>query len=256
MSEEKRFVIYSYIKKSKTLVSIQECLDNTIIVRHNEKFKPKDNDVIIFWGTSRHPSWYMNSIDNPKILLINNPSSISIARNKYKTFKILSNNNVLTPCFTADKSIASSFKRPFIVREILNGHSGTGIHIIKEGDEILNGKLYVEYIDKEKEYRVHIFNDEAIKISRKIARKSVDFHDEFVWCHNNGYYFNKVRLNEDAINVAKEAISTVGLNFGAVDIVKKDDKYYVLEINTAPGLQGKSIEVYVESIKKYANEEG
>jgi len=44
------------------------------------------------------------------------------------------------------------------------------------------------------------------------------------------------------------SVMALGLDFGAVDIVynENDNKAYVLEINTAPGLSGTTLEKYVE----------
>jgi glutathione synthase/RimK-type ligase-like ATP-grasp enzyme len=46
------------------------------------------------------------------------------------------------------------------------------------------------------------------------------------------------------------AVSALGLDFGAVDIIwnEREDKCYVLEVNTAPGLQGSTLENYANAI--------
>jgi D-alanine-D-alanine ligase-like ATP-grasp enzyme len=42
------------------------------------------------------------------------------------------------------------------------------------------------------------------------------------------------------------------LDFGAVDVIynRAQDKAYVLEVNTAPGLEGSTLDNYVEAIQK------
>jgi D-alanine-D-alanine ligase-like ATP-grasp enzyme len=57
----------------------------------------------------------------------------------------------------------------------------------------------------------------------------------------------------DLRDVALQAVKALDLHFGAVDIIwnKKDNKCYVLEVNTAPGVEGTSTEIYADSIKAY-----
>jgi D-alanine-D-alanine ligase-like ATP-grasp enzyme len=48
------------------------------------------------------------------------------------------------------------------------------------------------------------------------------------------------------------AVNTLGLDFGAVDlIVAKDGRVYVLEVNTAPGIEGITLEKYVKAFQNY-----
>ena len=48
------------------------------------------------------------------------------------------------------------------------------------------------------------------------------------------------------------AIKVLGLDFGAVDIIynKQEDKWYVLEVNTAPGIYGTTLDKYVNAIMR------
>ena len=48
---------------------------------------------------------------------------------------------------------------------------------------------------------------------------------------------------------------SLGLDFGAVDVIYKDGKWYVLEVNTAPNLTSQSdvLDRYVKAFKEYAD---
>jgi len=48
-------------------------------------------------------------------------------------------------------------------------------------------------------------------------------------------------------------MKTCDLDFGAVDVVfnSKEKLAYVLEINTAPGLTGSTLDGYVERLRKF-----
>jgi glutathione synthase/RimK-type ligase-like ATP-grasp enzyme len=56
------------------------------------------------------------------------------------------------------------------------------------------------------------------------------------------------QLQEAAIRT----VEILGLDFGAVDIIwnKKQDRYYVLEVNTAPGLEGETVVRYANAFKE------
>ena len=48
-----------------------------------------------------------------------------------------------------------------------------------------------------------------------------------------------------------DAVSALGLDFGAVDIIEDaDGKLYVLEVNTAPGLEGQTLTLMAEALKE------
>jgi D-alanine-D-alanine ligase-like ATP-grasp enzyme len=49
-----------------------------------------------------------------------------------------------------------------------------------------------------------------------------------------------------------EAVAALGLDFGAVDIIEdKEGNFYVLEINTAPGLEGHTVTSYAKAFHGY-----
>ena len=58
-------------------------------------------------------------------------------------------------------------------------------------------------------------------------------------------------LPEDCEKQAVAAVVALGLDFGAVDVVYnvKEQKAYVLEVNSAPGLSGTTLDKYVEVFK-------
>ena len=55
--------------------------------------------------------------------------------------------------------------------------------------------------------------------------------------------------------LAISAVDSLGLDFGAVDIIwnESEDQYYVLEVNTAPGVEGTTLQKYTEAILKCTN---
>jgi glutathione synthase/RimK-type ligase-like ATP-grasp enzyme len=44
--------------------------------------------------------------------------------------------------------------------------------------------------------------------------------------------------------MAVHCVSALGLDFGAVDVIENKKGSWILEVNTAPGLEGQTLEVY------------
>lgn len=102
---------------------------------------------------------------------------------------------------------------------------------------------FMEYIEKERaprEYRVHIFRGESIRLSEKQPDESEIGYRTVPATHN----VNHVR------QAAKRAIEAVGLDFGAVDVIANDAQCWVLEVNAAPGLGGTMPSVYVKAFRR------
>lgn len=210
---------------------------------------------IINWGNS---ALYRNFTYEQEFF--NHPDAVAKAVNKLETFKALEG-RVGIPKWTEDDAVAFNWRLHggnAVARHSLTGHSGEGIEIVKDHNPHTFPKapLYTEYIKKKEEYRVHVFRGKVIFKQRK-ARK-LDVPKENVnWQVRNldgGFIFaNKnVELPAVALQSAVAAVDCLGLDFGAVDIILGNDgNYYVLEVNTACGLQGSTLDAYVEAFKEY-----
>lgn len=168
---------------------------------------------------------------------------------KINTFEKLKSAGVSIPEFTTDKEVAKTWDSKILARTLITACAGRGI-VICDKDTLVNAKLYVKFIDKENEYRVHVFNGEVIDYSKKhtIGEK------KDIWNHDNGFVFvrNIKQLDENK-ELAILAVKALGLRFGAVDIIRKDGKSYVLEVNTACGMCESTSSAYANAIIKYAN---
>lgn len=104
---------------------------------------------------------------------------------------------------------------------------------------------FTKRLDVEREYRVWVFRGRLLGIYEKEMKyperfKSVGRN------YKNGFAFNLARnLNaataEHLHELCDWALTCLGLDFGAADIVKVrdefEDEYRVLEVNTAPGIE-------------------
>lgn len=225
-------------------------------VRQDGKYRPKFRSLITNYGSSSLPHWATVGS------WINNPRSASSAGNKLLAFEAFKRANVSTPDFTNSRETALEWIRDgsvAVARTILNGHSGRGIVLADTVDKLVNAPLYTKYKKKRKEFRVHVFQGKIIDVAEKRRRRAEvrpEIFDGYVRNLANGWVFcrdNVVRPH-DLDGCAVAACAALGLDFGAVDVIwnERENKCYVLEVNTAPGLQGTTLEKYAQAIASWA----
>jgi len=191
--------------------------------------------------------------------VLNQPDCVTVAVNKLKTFRALSGHAPI-PEWTEERVEASKWLVEgvtVVCRTVLNGHSGEGVVIAQKEEELVDAPLYVKYIPKKEEYRLHVFRDKVFFTQRK-ARKADVPDDKVNWQirnHGNGFIYAtaNVELTPEMEEAAIIAVKALGLDFGAVDLIynQKANKYYVLEVNCAPGLSGNTVAKYVEVFKEF-----
>ena len=100
---------------------------------------------------------------------------------------------------------------------------------------------------------MHVWMGEVFFAQRKARR--LDTPDEEVnWQvrnHENGFIFanQNIELPDGVADASVRAVEALGLHFGAVDIAyHQENGFRVLEVNTAPGLSGTTLDKYVEKI--------
>lgn len=112
----------------------------------------------------------------------------------------------------------------------------------------------VKYIYKKKEYRIHIFKDRCLGIARKLHQDpNYDVTKDIVWSYDNGYRHCFIDQEcPQLYELGRRAVDALELDFGAVDIILgMDGKYYILEVNTAPGLIPERVKLYANEIRKW-----
>jgi len=147
---------------------------------------------------------------------------------------------------------------PWFARTKLTGHSGEGIVILREQRDITDEirtkcKLFTKNFHKTHEYRVYVMGEEIFHASSKHKSSRVGFHDEHVWTHNNGYVycFKKVKLPAPVEELVREFIQMTLLKFFAIDILynKNTREAKIVEVNTAPGMEGTTLERFIDKLK-------
>lgn len=257
---KKRIRIYPYRGYSNSARELTRLLSEDFnvlrIKNENSKYRQRDNHIVINWGNSKKPTWLNGGT------MLNDPSSVNKAVNKLDTLMCLLENDIPTVHWTTELEQADKWLNDgnFVVeRHIINGSKGDGIRIVDPNNGIIQEcPLYTKHITKAREYRVHVFNGKVIDIQQKKRRQGEDtFQDGLVKNLANGWVFCRDNITPPPQNineVAIGAINALGLDFGAVDILSKEGKVYVLEVNTAMGLQGETLLNYANAIKEYAEQ--
>jgi glutathione synthase/RimK-type ligase-like ATP-grasp enzyme len=258
-----RLILYPYKMESRSATSLikklREVIPTALKVSATGLYRPRTSDVIINWGNSTIPNWFTS----PNLIgVLNRPNNVARATNKLDTFNSLSMVGVSTPLFTRDMNLARTWIEDgdtVMCRTRLNAHSGEGIVIANSLDSLVPAPLYTRYKKKRSEYRVHVFMGRVIDIQEKRRLVNVDFDTQaaLVRSHANGWVFCRDNINPPEFLETQAILSmnALGLDFGAVDIIynQREATCYTLEINTAVGLEGRTLEIYKDAILNYYN---
>lgn len=242
-------IVYPYKPGSNSARELARALGAKRISHKNSRFRGKPEKTVINWGASNVPE------EVGKCTLINSPDAVKRASDKLKFFE---NAECRTPWWTTSWIEAVEFKEEenatIVVRHVLNGHSGEGIELVEPGEYMPeDAPLYTAYVPKKNEYRVHIFRGQVIDVQRKARKRDVP-DDQVNWKvrnNANGFVFARNgealgEVPEDVLLQATDAVTSLGLDFGAADVVfnERSGLAFVLEVNTAPGLEGTTLENY------------
>lgn len=254
MITSKRIRILPYRTGSKSAKALAEALEGKRLRLENSKFKPKEGDLIINWGnSSMYPKGLFGPLNQPLCTFLNYPEYIKDVSNKLTFFEKHKGNEWLPEHWTDIKEIPED-AYPIVCRTILNGHSGAGIHIASSPSDIVHpAPLYVKYKKKKDEYRIHVGLNEVgtayvFSVQQKKRKLECANPNWQIRNHQNGFIYARDGVNppECVLNVAEQALLASNLDFGAVDVIynETEDRAWVLEINTAPGLEGSTVEDY------------
>jgi len=222
-------------------------------IGHVGNYRPNLRSLVVNYGSSVAPVW----LNLTRERQLNPPYSCHVASNKLEAFKLFSENGVSCVEWTTSQEQALqwiSTGSVVVCRTTLTGHSGSGIVLAFAPAELVAAPLYTKYKKKKKEFRVHVFKETIIDVTEK--RGSTQNRPEglasLIRNHRNGWVFCRDNVVEPATlrNLSVDACRALCLDFGAVDILwnEYENKGYVLEVNTAPGLEGTTLTKYVDAI--------
>lgn len=260
-----RYYIYPYKAGSRSARALATALGGRVLRREGSNYIPRAHKKVVNWGASQGPWEGLNKYEE-----------VAAIGNKHRAFQRFSQEGgPRVPKWTNSRQEALEWLRQpngseafrckkVVSRTILTGHSGAGIIITdrENQDSLPEAPLYVEYVPKDSEYRVHIFNGEVIDVQRKVRDPDREVTDWKVRSHGNGFIYIRTSpdgrsykdlVQGDVITQSVRAMACSGLTFGGVDCLWNSErrKAYVLEVNTACGLEGSTAEIYAAAIRKY-----
>jgi hypothetical protein len=247
-----RVVIIPYLLGSNSAKGLQTALQGLLNVpvlrvsKYSKKYQPRYTDYVINWGCSN--PWDFITLDKK--------DGHKQAVNKLQFFQT-AQGKVNIPEWTTSQQQAQAWSaagKTVIGRKILNGNSGKGIVVYEPNTTVGECPLYTLYKKKRHEFRVHVFKGNVIDVAQKKKKKGYENVDSKIRNHKTGWVFCRENIIEPAglRTQAIQALAACGLPFGAVDIIwnEAEDKCYVLEINTAPGIEGSTLQYYTNAFFK------
>lgn len=249
-----KFWFFPYKAGSKSAALFTRLVNGKQLKLEGSKYKPQARDVVVNWGSVRCP-------DFSPARVLNRQPGVAKAVSKLKTFAELRNKGVVVPDWTQDKATAQEWLKTgkIIARDLDSGRGGVGITVYKKGGSIDRAHLfYTRYFRKNREFRLHVFKDAVIFAQEK--RKKVEGldpqkFDPYIRSHDRGWvfcfhHFNDSPIHPDVYKGCVSAVRSLGLDFGAVDVgYNEESGYCVFEVNTAPGLEGETLNAYAKALQ-------
>lgn len=173
---------------------------------------------------------------------------------QYEWFKA---HDIPSLTFTKEYEVAKTWlqENPCVVfaRKLTKACEGKGIVVAETPEQVPYAPVYTLYKKKKKEYRVHVFQDKVVSVLEKRKRKGFEGErNTRIRNTANGYVFCSTDVVEPPglRELAIKASRVTGSDFKGVDIGwnEKLNELFVIEVNSAPGIEGSNIDKYVEAI--------
>jgi glutathione synthase/RimK-type ligase-like ATP-grasp enzyme len=134
---------------------------------------------------------------------------------------------------------------------------------------LTHGDYYTMFLPSRQDLRVHILQGRSIRAGRKMPRRTnPPPHPEFrSWQAGWKLVYDGEVVRQKHRDASRRACEALGLDFGAVDLITLGDRpeyaprglygssggYVVLEVNTAPGVEGNTLEIYARKFMEIAS---
>lgn len=234
-------VIHPYNVHSKSANQLADAMKVPLLGKFLSLTKYDPGVVVINWGSGK--------ADLGTCTVLNKPEAVRLAVNKLKSFMKFREAGVRTPDWTTDVNVASGWlpAGKVVARARLEGRDGDGLSIHSAGP-LPPAKLYTKFIQGCTEYRVSVVGDKVVgsQVKVPIPGKTPN-HEVKTTAGNYGLHWMNPwdHLPLSAKQEAVKAVKALGLDFGGVDVIYREDEgARVLEVNTAPELTPTLLQKY------------
>jgi len=195
-----------------------------------------DNSVIIRWGTREN-------IKANNSIIYNKAGAIANATDKLVSRQLFIKKGVNTPRLLNQ---VDDYVNGIIIARPLIHSKGKNFVVLNNRQELENhwraGWYYSEFIDKVREFRVHVGHSKVLALMEKHNPKN----GNIAWNRavNSSEPFTRITQSQSdeqkllpVLQEAIKAVNALGLDMGGVDVILDSSGIaYILEVNTAPTL--------------------
>jgi len=221
------------------------------------------DDNIVCWGTNLHPV-FKHAINNTPSLsrseFFNNLGFIGLPVpkwNKNPFWAVDENPSIKSWLSRSEYGYGGNDLRLYYYKDIEDEKLFSD-DLPESPTNTTKGRVFVEFIEKIAEFRLHFCGDNII-LCRKTRNSASDSYSDtggIAWNYSHGYNQITIKnkfLEELLGNMAIRAKEKLNLDFGAFDIiVDKNGKFAFLEVNKCPALEaGNRLDFYAEYFIKY-----
>lgn len=177
-------------------------------------------------------------------------------KGKIEQYKWFTDNGLSSLVWTTDQQTAKTWCKEgsvVICRTLTHSSEGKGIVVAEKPEQLVVAPVYTQYKKKKKEFRVHIFKDQVVHVLEKRRKSDYDGDaDAKIRNTANGYVFCSENVTEPngLRDLALAASKVTASDFKGVDIGynEKLNQLFVIEVNSAPGIEGTNVDRYIEVI--------
>lgn len=202
---------------------------------------------------------------------LNTAAAIGTSSNRLSMLLALRSRNLPTPQFYRDVNPTNAVKDIKWLRRDRYSRCGDDVRLLAASEPSRFGLLAVEYIPCDYEVRYHVFRGttilKQIKVYPGAGPPPQIAPDVFVRNYDNGWrlypitptnlhHFGITNFPHSAVKslegTAATALSAVGLQHGVADfLLRESGKGWVLETNSAPGIEGYSVACWQHAVKSW-----
>lgn len=209
-------------------------------------FEPTPGQAILDWGRSDFPRWNRSDLH-----WLNPPSSVKNSVNKLKSFARFKEAGVNCVPFTTTWTRADQWLACgdwVCARTSIDGYDGAGLFLVKKQGHLPDAHLFTKFIPASREFRAYVFRGETMDLLEKLpCKQGADPHirtDGNHWEYSRDFSKPNQGYKEEAV----KAIKSCGLDFGGVDMLYDGKEWWVLEVNTAPDIAYKTVELFADGV--------
>lgn len=200
---------------------------------------------VVRWGCS---------MGEDAAITLNKKEAVALAANKLQSLRAMKEAGVNVPRFDITPTVFDEGSTIFGRRT--SGYGGRDIEVLDgPHTRAIYSDFFTEYVPCVREMRLHIFKGELIGAQNKRYEGESEEPAIRIRNHDAGYVFVPLvdsRPHDSRISTAVSAVSALGLDFGAVDLgITEDGKEVVFEVNSAPGLSERFLDIYVEALNAW-----